>query len=79
MTKEHPDDSVGQSETSLWIGIFNGGYSQAWNGIIDEVRLWKKALSNTDIQRVMQQGKEIMMIQPKNKLAVTWGTIKLSN
>jgi len=75
MTKEHLDDSVGKSETSLWIGILNAGYAQAWQGIIDEVRVWNRALNEAEVELAMQ-GKLGAAIHPKGKLTATWGTLK---
>jgi len=75
MTKEHLDDSVGSSETGLWIGILNAGYTQAWQGIIDEVRVWNRALNEAEVQLAMQ-GKLGAAIHPKGKLTAIWGTLK---
>ena len=75
MTGNHINDSVGQSETSLWIGILNVGYAQAWNGKIDEVKVWKRALSEDEVQLSMQ-GKLGAAVDPQGKLATTWGSLK---
>jgi hypothetical protein len=75
MTREHINDSVGKSETSLWIGILNAGYAQGWNGKIDEVKVWKRALSENEVQLSME-GKLGAAVKPQGKLAVTWGSLK---
>ncbi len=75
MTKEHLNDSVGKSETSLWIGILNAGYAQAWNGRIDEVKVWNRALSENDVQLSMQ-GKLGAAVKLQGKIAATWGSLK---
>ncbi len=75
MTNEHLNDSIGKSETGLWIGILNAGYSQAWNGKIDEVKIWKRALSENEVQLSME-GKLGAAVNPQGKLAVTWGELK---
>jgi hypothetical protein len=76
MTKDHLDDSVGKSaNTSVWIGILNGGYAQAWHGIIDEVKIWKRALNEDEVQLSMD-GKLGAAVKPRGKLAATWGNLK---
>jgi hypothetical protein len=76
MTKDHLNDSVGKSaNTSVWIGILNAGYAQAWHGIIDEVKIWKRALSEDEVQLSMQ-GKLGAAINPQGKLAAMWGDLK---
>lgn len=76
MTNNHPSDSVGSSaNTSVWIGILNSGYAQAWHGIIDEVKIWKRALSEDEVQLSMQ-GKLGAAVKLQGKLATTWGSLK---
>ncbi|MFC1714207.1 LamG domain-containing protein [Candidatus Poribacteria bacterium] len=70
----HPDESVGKSGQPLWIGILNAGYAQSWNGMMDELRIWDKALSEGEIT-LARQGK-INPVEPRAKLATTWGDIK---
>lgn len=44
------------SNTSpLWIGNANGG-GYAWNGIIDDVAIWNRALSASDILQIYRRG-----------------------
>ena len=76
MTKNHMNDSVGKSaNTSVWIGILNAGYAQGWNGKIDEVKIWQRALSEVDIKLSME-GKLGRAVNPQGKLAATWGSLK---
>ena len=75
MTREHLNDSVGTSETSLWIGILNAGYAQGWNGKIDEVKVWKRALSENEVQLSMD-GKLGAAVKSQGNLVTTWGNLK---
>ena len=50
---DHPEDEVGKGEKSIWIGILNEGYAQAWNGLIDEVRIWSIVLTEDEIKLSM--------------------------
>ncbi len=46
-------------------------------GIIDEVRLWNRALSEDDINTFKDQGaKEALDVEPAGKLSMTWGRLK---
>jgi hypothetical protein len=51
-------------------------------GAIDEARLWNRALTADEIKQFMNQGAEILSgstaIEPQNKLATTWATVKHS-
>ena len=43
------------------------------NGSIDEIGLWRRALTETEIKEAM---KDIFAVSPKDKTATTWGDIK---
>ena len=46
-------------------------------GIIDEVRLWNRALSEKEIGDFMEKGVEILtVVESRNKLPTAWGEIK---
>ena len=46
-------------------------------GLIDEVRIWNRALSDDEIADQMDKGHfELFPVDPRQKLATTWGTIK---
>jgi len=46
-------------------------------GIIDEVRLWNRALDDKEINTYMDQGaKEALAVVPNGKLATTWARFK---
>ncbi|MBC8228881.1 hypothetical protein H8E77_04950, partial [bacterium] len=78
MTNNHMNDSVGKSaNTSVWIGILNAGYTQGWNGKIDEVKIWKRALSENDVKLSME-GKLGRAVDPQDKITTAWGQIKSS-
>jgi len=74
----HPDKAVlDDNESPLWIGELNAGRNFAWNGILDDVAIWNRALSEKDIQSVMNKGLQLLLaVDPINKLAVTWAELK---
>ena len=73
MTASHPDTAVNEEEGPVWIGALNEG-SSPWRGIIDEVRIWAKALSEDEIAEAMTGS--IAPIQRLSAVADTWGRMK---
>ena len=45
-------------------------------GIIDEVRLWNRALSDEEINTFMEQGADALAVEAAGKLSTTWGRLK---
>ena len=72
---DHPEDEVGKGEKSIWIGTLNEGYAQAWNGLIDEVRIWSTVLTEDEIKLAMAG--ELLPVEPSGKATTTWGRIKV--
>jgi hypothetical protein len=65
-----PAAVTGQVTIGTWAG-------EAWPGIVDEVRLWNRAISLKEIQESMNKGKdELLAVQPGGKLTTAWGRIK---
>ena len=71
---DHPEDEVGKGEKPLWIGVLNQGYAQAWNGLIDEVRIWSTVLTEDEIQ--LSMAGELLPVQLYGKATTTSGQIK---
>ena len=69
----HPDQVVGESEAPLWIGTLNSGYAQSWVGLIDDLRVFSRALSEADILQLMDGPTPV---KPSGKLATTWARLK---
>jgi len=64
------------SEGSYFIGCHKD-LTNFWDGIIDEVVLFNKALSEDEIKELMTSGvTSVLAVQPKGKLALRWGDIK---
>ena len=47
-----------------------------YNGLLDELRLYNRGLSQEEIENNLEA--EGLAVQPAQKLALTWGTIKVS-
>jgi hypothetical protein len=64
------------NEQSLFIGN-RPQFAEGIEGIVDEIRIWRRALSEDEIRRYMEMGKEqFIAVNPKAKLTETWGSIK---
>ena len=59
---------------TCYIGLGYTDYSM--NGIIDEVKIYNKALSEDEIQQNYKATSNTLAVEPVNKLAITWGKIK---
>ena len=44
------------------------------NGSIDEAAVWRRALSEDEINEIMNEG--FLAVSPLDKAATTWGSIK---
>ncbi len=68
------NDGYGTSEGVLHIARHFDRYT---NGIIDDVALFNVALSEDDMNTIMDNGvEEAAAVEPTNKLATTWAKIK---
>ena len=65
----------GINEEDLRIGCAKGKSEYAFEGgSVDEVAIWNRALSETEIRAVMRGA--LFAVSPKDKVATTWGNIK---
>jgi hypothetical protein len=67
--RENPD-------VKWWIGSM---YAQGryFDGLIDEVRIWDRALSEEEIEENMDKGRvDLLAVNTESKLANVWGQIK---
>ena len=64
-------------EGAFHIGCHKNPVGNAWNGVIDELVIFNKALSQSEINDLMTAGiMKAEAVEPESKLAVTWGNIK---
>jgi len=59
----------------LFIGC-RAGSSRWMNGLIDEIKVYNRALSADEIKKDMDDPSANLAVDSKNKLAATWGSIK---
>jgi len=76
------EEKVKDSGKSLYKGTAGdtmvgswGGTGQKFNGIIDEVQVWDRALSEKEIRESMEDIK-MYPVDVYGKLTTTWGRIK---
>ncbi|MYI94308.1 LamG domain-containing protein [Candidatus Poribacteria bacterium] len=70
----------GTADTSVvYVGTTGEGANRRFLGLIDEVRIWNRALSEDEILAEMETGYQPgTAVDPRQKLSTTWGTIKSS-
>jgi hypothetical protein len=68
----------GNADTSpVFIGTTAEGAGRLFLGLIDEVRIWNRALTEEEVVEQMEKGHlELFPVDPRQKLTTTWGTIK---
>lgn len=68
---------VPERNSSLWVGELDDGRGFIYSGVMDELGLWNRALSEDEIKLVMTVGKKMMMpVEFQGKLTTTWGELK---
>jgi hypothetical protein len=73
----HPDQAVVKSGASLWVGELDPNRGFAWNGVLDEVGIWDRALSEAELKSVMEDGlAKLLSVEPQGKLTTSWGEVK---
>ncbi len=67
----------GGDTSNVFIGTTAEGAERLLLGLIDEVRVWNRALSEEDVNEQMDKGHfELFPVDPRHKVATTWGSIK---
>ena len=67
---------IDTADADLAIGRWAFG-PRYFNGALDDVGIFNKALSENEINDIMTNGlQEVLAVAPTEKLATTWGTIK---
>jgi hypothetical protein len=51
---DHPDNKVNETGAPVWVGELDANRGFAWNGILDEVRIYSHALSEVEILSAME-------------------------
>ena len=74
----HPAKEVLKDDKSpVWVGELNDGRNFAWNGIMDDVAMWNRALDEKEIISVMNSGLQFLLsVDQIDKLATTWAKLK---
>ena len=67
----------GKADTAdALVGKTHEGNRQ-FEGFIDEVRIWNRALTEEEVQEQMEKGHfELFPVDPRQKLATSWGQLK---
>lgn len=66
-----------RNDSPVNIGGWTNNNSETLNGILYDVAIFNVALSEADIKELMDDGiKTLLPVEPVDKLATTWGSIK---
>lgn len=60
--------------------LFIGAGAAGWlpmSGIVDEVKIFNKALAGDEIKKVMKESGGIIGVKPQSRAAIAWGSIKV--
>jgi len=75
-SKANATESIFDNNTPMRIGTdFNDEDTRFFNGIIDEVAVFNRALTEAEIKAAMQG--DIQAVDANGKLAITWGEMKV--
>lgn len=71
-------DALGNADTaSVAVGAAGPGNTRYLLGMIDEVRIWNRALSDEEVNEHKEKGHfEIFAVDPRHQLTTTWGKLK---
>jgi len=73
--KDEKFDFKGTNDQDLRIGCSKDRPNYTFeNGSIDEAAVWRRALSEAEIQEIANEG--FLAVSPLDKVATTWGSIK---
>jgi hypothetical protein len=70
-----PDEQFSANGQPVIIGARSACGNCGWLGGIDDVLIYNRDLSENEVRQLMENG-PFTAVEPHNKLAITWGTIK---
>jgi len=71
--------AIKKTSFDVYIGVSTYAVSDGLKGVLDDVAILNKALTEDEIKTIMEQGLEkvfVTAVSPSGKLAMTWGDIK---
>lgn len=73
----HSEESVPEGGAPLWIGELGDGRGFVYSGVMDELGIWSRALSEEEIKLAMAGKEKWRLVEPRGKLTTTWGEMKI--
>ena len=72
-----PNPAGAEDTSPVVIGTAGVGNNLYFLGMIDEVRIWNRALTEAEVNEQMEKGHfEFFAVDAKQKLPITWGNLK---
>jgi len=59
-----------------WIGSLYGSQGRWFNGLIDEVYIWSKALTADEVKKSAEDTLIVATVEKSGKIATAWGIMK---
>lgn len=73
-----PDFSQQHDGGSIWLARWKGAAGWDFKGVIDEVAIFNVALTEDNLNTIMEKGLEkALVVSPTNRLTTTWADIKI--
>jgi len=70
------EGEIAKVATPLYIGA-RGGSGRFTQGAYDEIRMYNRPMKKAEIAQIMSEGPiELLAVDPRDRAAVTWGTLK---
>lgn len=65
---------AGKTDNAADLTIGRHSDARSWDGMLDELRLWRKALTKEEVKQAMEG--TILSVNPEAKLPIAWSQIK---
>lgn len=76
VSEEHGPGFAVSNETDMTIGGHPNGPAHALDGVLDDMAIYSRILSEAEIQSIMESG--ALSVETVGKLATTWGRLRIS-
>ena len=71
-----PDPIAGDWDSGARVG-YNIDDNRPFNGLMDELNIWKRGLTHEEVESIMNSGiTEHLAVEARGKLTTTWGRLK---
>ena len=76
VTQTAASGKIDTNDIPVSIGRNNVGNREHYQGIVDEVAIFSRALTENEIKNAMESERLRIAVEPLEKLSMTWGLVK---